>query len=397
MILPEAVVFAPEGGSARSRSSRGDGVCSRGGGARSRSSRGGGCPLTISRGGGARSQASREGSGVRSQASREGGGVRSRCSRGGGVRSTMPPEAAVPAHDALEAAVPAHRPPEVAETAHDAPEAAVSAHRPPEAAVSAHRPPEAAVSAHRPLEAAVSAHSVPEAAVPAHVPPEAAVPTHVPPEVAVPAHVPPEGGGARSRSSRGGGARSRFPHRDGAPLTTLLKRRVPAHNAPEVAGSAHSSLKAVVPVEVPHTDVPPEAVEPIIARFQVAAPHTPLWWPLVLPWVPIPPALPQSPGPLQHTDLAPHPSPCPALPCPALPCPAVPWSGIWERLNPFFRGGGLCQESGPCVSPSRHQRSLSPGLHSPNSTHLALVTPSAVSHLSWTIYALHSRYSVWYD
>ncbi len=47
----------------------------------------------------------------------------------------------------------------------------------------------------------------------------------------------------------------------------------------------------------------PEAAEPATARSKVAeadtiaAPLALLWWKLVLPWVPIPPALPQSPGP----------------------------------------------------------------------------------------------------
>ncbi len=225
------------------------------------------------------------------------------------------------------------------------------------AAWSARNPPKAA-SAHRSPEAAVSVHGSPEAAVSAHSPLRRRCPLTV-------------------------------PQRRWFPL------KVPLRQQCLLTGLAHSSLKAAVSADVPHTDVPPEAVEPIIARSRVAAPHTPLWWPLVLPWVPIPPALPQSPGPPPAHGPAPppHPSPCSAIPLVRY----LGTSGIRSVE------GGLCQESGLCISPSRHQRSLSPGLRFPNSTHLCDYTLSCFT-LSRTIYTttppLHCLASlivfVWY-
>ncbi len=67
-----------------------------------------------------------------------------------------------------------------------------------------------------------------------------------------------------------------------------------------------------------------------------------------------------------------------------------------KRLTSVIANKGFatkCQESGLCISPSRHQRSLSPGLRSPNSTHLCDYTLSCFT-LSRTIYTPHSHYTV---
>ncbi len=228
-----------------------------------------------------------------------------------------PPEAAVPAHKPSEAVVSAHKSPEAAVSAHKPSEAAVSAHKPSKAAVSAHKAPKVAVSAHKASEAAVTAHDPPEEAVPTHSSPEAAVPTHDSPEVAEPAHDPPE---------------ATVPAHD-PPEVAVSAHKAPeaamsAHGSPEVAVPAHASPEAAVSAEVSSEGAGlisglPEAAEPATARSKVAeadtvaAPLALLWWPLVLPWVPILPALPQSPGP----------------PPAARTWSPSPWSGAWERLE----------------------------------------------------------------
>ncbi len=116
----------------------------------------------------------------------------------------------------------------------------------------------------------------------------------------------------------------------------------------------------------------PEAAEPAIACSKVAAPHTPLWWPLVLSWVSIPPALPQSPGP--------PPAHGPGPPIPSLrPRSAVPLDGRLGTSGSRSLEDGSCHESGPCISSSHHQRSPSP------------VLPDSIPQTPHTCHLLHPQ------
>ncbi|XP_016351136.1 predicted GPI-anchored protein 58 [Sinocyclocheilus anshuiensis] len=147
----------------------------------------------------------------------------------------------------------------------------------------------------------------------------AAEPAHSSPEAAIP-------GSSEASSAAPSTSRPFLEHRGlvrsvREPPLMSVRAAWSARRFPEAAVSARSSPEAAVSAR----SYPEAAVELASVFFKAAAPHTPLWWPLVLPWVPIPPALPQSPGPpLPHGPGPPIPPPTPS------PFPGL---GARERLE----------------------------------------------------------------
>ncbi len=394
--------YSSRGSDVRSRCSRGGGVrsqASRSGGVRSQASRGGGVRSQASRSGGVRSQASRSG-GVRSQASR-GGGVRSQASRGGGGPLTGLPKRRCPLTGLSKrrcplTGLPRRRCPLTGLPKRRCPLTGLPKRRCPLTGLPRWRCPLTGLSKRRCPLTFLPRRRCPLTFLPRRRCPltvfrrrrclltvfprrRCSLPRRRCTLTILPRRrCPLSGLPGRLRPL------TMLPKRR-CPLTGLPKRRCPLTGLPKrqcpLTGLPRQRCPLTVPsrrwslLRFPTLMCPPKRRSPSLpaSGWQLHTHRCGARW-----FCHGPPSrrLCLSPQvPLQHTDLAPHPS----------PCPAVPLVRDWGTSGIRSLEGGLCQESGPCVSPSRHQRSLSPGLHSPNSTHLALVTPSAVSHLSWTI------------